>query len=98
MLYRIYYLLFIAYVALHGKAAAAGFAAGTFGLLALFARALGGIASDRIAKTKGLDGRTLLLFGLMVGEGLGLLWWAQMDSVAVAIVAALRLFLGGGVL
>ncbi len=68
---------------------AAGFAAGTFGLLALFARALGGIASDRIAKVRGLDGRTLLLFVLMIGEGLGLLWWAQMDHVAIAVIAML---------
>lgn len=68
---------------------AAGLAAGSFGLLALFARALGGIASDRIARIRGLDGRTLLLFVLMLGEGLGLLWWARMDSAALAIVAML---------
>ena len=66
---------------------AAGFAAGTFGLLALFARALGGIVSDRIARTKGLDGRTLLLFVLILGEGLGLLWFSQMESVVFAIIA-----------
>jgi len=65
----------------------AGLAAGSFGLLALFARALGGIVSDRVAKAKGLDGRTLLLFALIVGEGLGLLWFASMDSVGMAIVA-----------
>jgi MFS transporter, NNP family, nitrate/nitrite transporter len=66
---------------------AAGFAAGTFGLLALFARALGGIASDRIAHRWGLDGRTTLLFVLILAEGLGLLWFSQMQSVAIAIVA-----------
>jgi NNP family nitrate/nitrite transporter-like MFS transporter len=66
---------------------AAGFAAGTFGLLALFARALGGIASDRVARSFGLDGRTTLLFGLIVAEGVGLLWFSQMDAVALAIVA-----------
>ncbi|MFP5307314.1 MAG: MFS transporter, partial [Gammaproteobacteria bacterium] len=65
----------------------AGLAAGTFGLLALFARALGGIASDRIAGSFGLDGRGLLLFVLIVGEGLGLLWFAQAGSVAMAVVA-----------
>lgn len=65
----------------------AGMAVGAFGLLALFARALGGMASDRIAQTRGLDGRTLLLFALIIGEGLGLLWFAQMDSVAIAILA-----------
>jgi len=66
---------------------AAGFAAGTFGLLALFARALGGIASDRVARSWGLDGRTTLLFALIIGEGLGLVWFSQMEVVAVAIVA-----------
>lgn len=65
----------------------AGLAAGIFGLLALFARALGGIVSDRIARTRGLDGRTLLLFVLILGEGLGLLWFSQMESVVLAIVA-----------
>src|SRR3546814_12715906 len=38
----------------------AGLAAGSFGLLALFARAFGGIASDRVARIKGLDARTVL--------------------------------------
>lgn len=66
---------------------AAGLAAGTFGLLALFARALGGIASDRIARGWGLDGRTTLLFGLIIAEGLGLLWFSQMEAVALAVVA-----------
>ena len=68
---------------------AAGLAAGSFGLLALFARALGGYVSDRIAHTRGLDGRTALLFVLMLGEGLGLLWFSQMQSVAWAVVAML---------
>jgi NNP family nitrate/nitrite transporter-like MFS transporter len=67
----------------------AGLAAGSFGLLALFARALGGIASDKIAGRFGLDGRTWLLFGLMVGEGVGLLAFSSMDSVGLAIVAML---------
>ncbi len=65
----------------------AGFAAGIFGLLALFARALGGIFSDRIAVTRGLDGRTYLLFGLMLAEGIGLLLFSQAGSVGIAIAA-----------
>ncbi len=67
----------------------AGMAAGSFGLLALFARALGGIASDRVAGTFGLQGRTWLLFGLMVGEGVGLLAFSSMGSIGPAIVAML---------
>lgn len=67
----------------------AGIAAGSFGLLALFARALGGMASDYIARIKGLDGRTLLLFVLMLGEGLGLLWFSGTETVAMAVIAML---------
>jgi NNP family nitrate/nitrite transporter-like MFS transporter len=65
----------------------AGLAAGSFGLLALFARALGGIVSDRIARAKGLDGRTLLLFVLMLGEGIGLIWFSSVQIASVAIIA-----------
>jgi NNP family nitrate/nitrite transporter-like MFS transporter len=67
----------------------AGLAAGSFGLLALFARALGGIASDRVARSFGLDGRTWLLFALMLGEGIGLLLFSSMGSVLPAILAML---------
>ncbi len=67
----------------------AGLAAGSFGLLALFARALGGIASDRLALKGGLDARTKLLFGLMIGEGLGLFAWSQTGTVALAVVTML---------
>jgi NNP family nitrate/nitrite transporter-like MFS transporter len=72
----------------------AGLAAGSFGLLALFARALGGIASDKIAGRFGLDGRTWLLFGLLVGEGVGLLAFSSMDSVALAVMAFAEMFAG----
>lgn len=65
----------------------AGLYAGIFGLLALFARALGGYVSDRIASYKGLDGRTLLLFVLIVAEGLGLIWFSQMNVVWMAVIA-----------
>lgn len=67
----------------------AGMAAGSFGLLALFARALGGIISDKFARAKGLDGRTLLLFLLMLGEGAGLMWFARTDTVTMAVSAML---------
>ena len=67
--------------------ASAGFAAGIFGALALFARALGGIVSDRIAAFRGLDGRTLWLFALIVGEGVGLVLFSASSSVPLAILA-----------
>ncbi len=69
--------------------ATAGLAAGSFGLLALFARALGGLASDRVARTRGLDGRTWLLVALLIGEGVGLIVFANMDHVGVAVLAML---------
>jgi NNP family nitrate/nitrite transporter-like MFS transporter len=65
----------------------AGMAAGTFGLLALFARAIGGLISDRLARTRGLDARTTLLFALMLGEGMGLLWFSHTETAGEAIVA-----------
>lgn len=49
------------------------------------------LVSDRIARTKGLDGRTLLLFVLMLGEGVGLVWFGKAPSVGMAI-AAMSLF------
>lgn len=68
---------------------AAGLAAASFGLLALFARALGGWLSDKAARRRGLDARATLLFVLILGEGLGLLWFAQAGNVALAVVAML---------
>ena len=67
----------------------AGIAAASFGLLALFARALGGIVSDRVARRGGLNRRAMLLFVLMLGEGLGLLWFAHAGSAALAVLAML---------
>ncbi|MGH8461877.1 MAG: MFS transporter [Stenotrophobium sp.] len=67
----------------------AGLAAGSFGLLALFGRALGGIVSDRVAHIRGLHGRTLLLFALIIGEGVGLLCFSQMQTATLAVVAML---------
>ena len=64
----------------------AGYAAGSFGLLALFARALGGIFSDRVARWKGLDGRTWLLAAMLLGEGVGLVAFSQASIVSFAIV------------
>lgn len=67
----------------------AGLAAASFGLLALFARALGGWVSDRAALKGSLNSRVTVLFVLMIGEGLGLLWFANADGVAYAVIAML---------
>jgi NNP family nitrate/nitrite transporter-like MFS transporter len=67
----------------------AGMAAGSFGLLALFARALGGWLSDKAALRGSLNSRVTLLFALMLGEGVGLLWFSHVDSVTFAIISML---------
>ncbi len=67
----------------------AGFAAGSFGLLALFARALGGWLSDKLALRGNLNSRVTLLFILMIGEGVGLLWFAHASGVVFAVIAML---------
>jgi NNP family nitrate/nitrite transporter-like MFS transporter len=64
-------------------------AAGSFGLLALFARALGGWLSDKAAARGNLNSRVTLLFALMMGEAPGLLMFAHADSAAPAIAAML---------
>ena len=69
----------------HLSLKAAGLAVGAFGLLALFARAVGGLLSDRVAKTKGLDGRTQLLFALMLCEGVFLLVFSQAATAWMAV-------------
>jgi len=67
----------------------AGLAAGSFGLLALFARALGGFLSDKMAVRGSLNSRVTVLFVMMIGEGLGLLWFANADGVVYAVIAML---------
>ncbi|HEU4844069.1 MAG TPA: MFS transporter [Burkholderiaceae bacterium] len=67
----------------------AGLAAGTFGLLALFARALGGWVSDKVALRGDLNSRVTLLFVMMIGEGAGLLWFANADGATFAVIAML---------
>jgi NNP family nitrate/nitrite transporter-like MFS transporter len=65
----------------------AGLVAGSYGLMNLFARGLGGWVSDVVALRFGLRGRVLLLGSLLVGEGLGLILFSQMRSLPLAIAA-----------
>jgi NNP family nitrate/nitrite transporter-like MFS transporter len=67
----------------------AGIYVGSFGLLALFARALGGVISDRVAANRGLDARVALLFALILAEGLGLIAFSQMTVATHAVIAML---------
>lgn len=67
----------------------AGFWAGVFGFMNLFARALGGIFSDRVGKRFGMRGKGLLLAGVLLLEGVGLLFFAQAGTLVLAIVSML---------
>jgi NNP family nitrate/nitrite transporter-like MFS transporter len=67
----------------------AGIYVGCFGLLALFARALGGLTSDRLAHARGLEGRVTLLFALILAEGIGLVAFSQASLAAHALTAML---------
>jgi NNP family nitrate/nitrite transporter-like MFS transporter len=64
---------------------AAGLVAGSFGMMNLFARALGGIVSDRCHKARGLRGRTMLLGATIFCEGLALMLFSQMRWLPLAI-------------
>jgi MFS transporter, NNP family, nitrate/nitrite transporter len=63
----------------------AGFLAGTFGLMNIFARAVGGIWADKIGRKWGLTGKGRLLAILICIEGLGLMMFSGAVSLWVAI-------------
>ncbi|MGN7782925.1 NarK family nitrate/nitrite MFS transporter [Niabella sp. 22666] len=67
----------------------AGFWAGVFGLMNLFARALGGIFADRIGKSYGMRGKGILLAGVLLLEGIGLILFARAGSLPLAILSML---------
>ncbi|WP_406700463.1 MFS transporter [Singulisphaera sp. Ch08] len=67
------------------SAKAAGFAAGSLGLLHLFARTLGGYISDRLGGRWGLKARVHWLFAALLLEGLGLMLFSRMSTVTLAI-------------
>jgi NNP family nitrate/nitrite transporter-like MFS transporter len=73
----------------HLSQSSAGFWAGIFGFMNLFARALGGIASDKVGNKFGMRGKGLLLAGVLLLEGLGLILFAQSGSLAIAIMSML---------
>lgn len=63
----------------------AGFWAGAFGFMNIFARALGGIFADRVGKSYGMRGKGLLLATVLLLEGFGLIMFAQAGSFGMAI-------------
>jgi NNP family nitrate/nitrite transporter-like MFS transporter len=71
----------------HLALAAAGFVAASFGMMNIFARALGGIVSDRWNKKWGLNGRVALLACTICCEGLGLMLFSRMRVLPLAIAS-----------
>lgn len=69
----------------------AGFIAGLFGAMNLFARALGGIIGDRFGARWGLNGRSRWLFIAVFCEGIALICFSQTRSLAWAVPAMLLL-------
>ena len=67
----------------------AGLIAGVFGGLAIFARALGGIASDRLNCRYGLAGRRSLLGLVLFAQGLAMLFFSQMTVLPLAVLGLL---------
>lgn len=62
----------------------AGVLAGSFGLLAIFARTLGGWLSDRVALQGGLKARARLLFTVLLLQGGMLIVFSQMSVLVLA--------------
>jgi NNP family nitrate/nitrite transporter-like MFS transporter len=71
----------------HLRLQTAGFVASTFGMMNLFARALGGILSDRCSRRWGLRGRVVLLGCTILGEGLAMMLFSQMRVLPWAIAS-----------
>ncbi|KAA2240365.1 MFS transporter [Chitinophaga agrisoli] len=67
----------------------AGLWAGVFGSMNLFARALGGIVSDKAGAKAGMKGKGRLLALMLLLEGAGLLVFAQANALVPAIIAML---------
>jgi NNP family nitrate/nitrite transporter-like MFS transporter len=67
----------------------AGFWAGVFGSMNLFARALGGFVSDKTGKRFGMRGKGLFLAGMLLLEGIGVILFAMSGSLGIAIVSML---------
>ncbi len=65
--------------------ATAGFIAGLFGLMNIFARTLGGFFGDRFGNAGGLKGRVRWLAIVLCGEGLLLILFSQMNVLYLAV-------------
>lgn len=64
----------------------AGLLASLFGWLNIFARALGGIVSDKVGKKYGFNGKVSLLAVLLLLEGIGIMLFANSGGLVMAIM------------
>jgi NNP family nitrate/nitrite transporter-like MFS transporter len=69
--------------------AQAGVLAGLFGLMNLFARALGGIFGDKAGNRFGLPGRMVILGAFLLLEGLGIVLFSRMTLLPLAVATML---------
>ena len=67
--------------------ASAGFWAGMFGFMNIFARALGGISADKVGKKYGMRGKGILLAIMLLLEGCGIILFALAGSLEMAILS-----------
>jgi NNP family nitrate/nitrite transporter-like MFS transporter len=67
----------------------AGIIAGLFGVVNIFARALGGIFGDKAGKKFGLKGRILILGIFLMLEGIGIMVFSTVEVLPWAIVTML---------
>ncbi len=67
----------------------AGWIVGGFGMLAIFARTLGGWISDRVAVKGGLQGRAAVLGFSLLLEGVFLMIFSQVSALPLAIILLL---------
>jgi MFS transporter, NNP family, nitrate/nitrite transporter len=70
----------------------AGLLASIFGWINIFARALGGIVSDKVGRKFGFNGKVSLLAILLLLEGIGIMLFANSGGLSMAI--ALLFFFG----
>lgn len=66
--------------------ATAGLIASLFGLMNLFARAIGGILSDKASRKYGIGGRFRVLMFTSLGTGLMMILFSQMTILPIAMV------------
>ena len=67
--------------------ATAGLIASPFGLMNIFARTLGGMFSDKFAKSYGLSGRVKLLLCVLLLESVALIVFSQMSVLILAVIS-----------